>query len=195
MKYQAIKTVDELPELLNIHPNSLKRWFKNYPFAKNTDDQEIRDRVLVGKPVIAAFMGISVKTLKRWFVKYPDLPIERAQYRCYALTNNLMHWKVNRELQKTPPSRIAAACDRIASNLAQLCDVSKKYYISRYVRSYNPEHPALKVHNYRVRHQAKTIEKTLKLFCLRRSFNDSDEHSLFFEKICFLSPPEKIEKQ
>ncbi len=61
------------------------------------------------------------------------------------------------------------------------------------MRSYNPEHPALKVHNCLVRHQVKTIEKTLKLFCLRRSFTDPDEQSLFFEKICFLSPPGKIE--
>lgn len=189
MKYLQIRSVEDLLSILKIHPLSLKRWFKNYPFGSNSDNCAIRNKVLVGKPVIAAFMGISVKTLKRWFVKYPTLPVERAQYRCYALTNNLMLWKVYRELRKMPDSCIAVANDRIATNYAAFMGVTKKFYLEHYIRRYDPNHPFLRARIYRARHYRKTVEKALELLWLSRSLlepsADNDRRRIFYT----LSPP------
>jgi hypothetical protein len=191
MEYQKIKSIDELPEILGILSTSLKRWFKNYPFGKHSDCQDIKNKLLLGKPVIAAFMGISEKTLKRWLVKYPDLPIERTQYRCYALTNNLMFWKVKRELQKVKSSHIAAANDRIVTNLATMMDVSKRFYLDHYIRDYYPDHPFLKLRSHHTRCYAKTVNKVLKLFYLSRSLLESSVRSMWYEKIYNLSSPGK----
>lgn len=189
MTYPQIKNVDELPIILKIHPVSLKRWFKNYPFGTHSDNRAIRNKLLVGKPVIAAFLGISVKTLKRWFVRYPNLPIERAQYRCYALTNNLMLWKVYRELRKMPDSCIDAANDRIATNNATFMGVTKKFYLEHYIRRYDPDHPFLRARMHRTRHYSKTIERALKLLWLRRSLlgssADNERRRIFYN----LTPP------
>lgn len=190
MEYQKIKSIDDLPIILGILPTGLKRWFKNYPFGNHSDCLKIKNKLLVGKPVIAAFMGISEKTLKRWFVKYPDLPIERTQYRCYALTNNLMLWKVYRELEKVPESCIAAANDRIVTNLATFYDVSKKFYLDHYVRRYYPEHPFLRARVFRTRHYRNTVDNAAKLLWLSRSLINPPVVNKGLEKLYFLSPPE-----
>jgi hypothetical protein len=190
MEYPKIKSIDDLPVILGILPTSLKRWFKNYPFGNHSDCHKIKNKLLAGKPVIAAFMGISEKTLKRWFVKYPTLPIERTQYRCYALTNNLMLWKVYRELEKIPESRIAAAYDRVVTNLATFYGVGKKFYLDYYVRRYNPEHPFLRARAFRTRHYRNTVDKAVKLLWLSRSLLNPPVVNKGLEKLYLLSPPE-----
>lgn len=102
MDVEKVFAVDAVYELLEIPPLRRKGWFKTFPFNKWSDNPALRDKLLVGKPVIAAFLGISEKTLKRWFLKYPDLPVVREQYRCVALTNHLMLWKIAQELDRLP---------------------------------------------------------------------------------------------
>ncbi|MHB8059073.1 MAG: hypothetical protein ACYDHC_14430 [Desulfuromonadaceae bacterium] len=185
MEFLRIKSIDELPVIFGIHPTALKRWFKTYPFGKHSDCHDIKNKLLVGKPVIAAFMGISEKTLKRWFVKYPDMPIERTQHRCYAFTNNLMLWKVRSELQKTKAAHLAAANDWLASKHAAMMDVSKRFYLDHYIRPYYPNHPFLKLQRPRTRCYAKTMNKVLKLLFLSRTLLDTSGIDAWYKKLYF----------
>jgi hypothetical protein len=194
MECPKIKSIDELPIILGMLPTGLKRWFNNYPFGNHSDCTKIKNKLLVGKPVIAAFMGISEKTLKRWFVKYPTLPIERTQYRCYALTNNLMLWKVYQELEKVPESCIAAAYDRVVTNLAAFLHVTKKFYLDYYVRRRNPDHPFLRTRVFRIRHYRTTVDKAAKLLWLSRSLLNPPGVNKGLEKLYRLSPPELFVK-
>jgi len=129
MVIEKIFTVNAVYDLLEIPPSRRKGWFKTFPFNKWSDNPVLLDKLLIGKPVIAAFLGISEKTLKRWFLKYPDLPIMRQQYRCYAVTNYLMLWKIAHDLERLPKSQFEAARARVVSETAERMGVTKKHYL------------------------------------------------------------------
>ena len=118
MGYEFIKTVDELI-LLDLQNCYFRHWRPSIvpsPDAGGTVIGLLHSKlmkspniILVGKPVIAAFMGVSEKTLKRWFVKYPGLPVQREKYRCYALINNLIIWAIQSELDKLDSNLVKKA--------------------------------------------------------------------------------------
>lgn len=176
MDYEQITNVDELLTILQVNPLGLKKWYKIYPFGKLSDNPAIRDKVLVGKPIIAAFLGISEKTLKRWFKKYPELPVLRTTHRCYALTNNLMLWKVAGELDRSSESLLRAARSQMYANIASQTGVTKKYFIETYVTKSRYTLENQRPHK-RLRHKRfyrKTIDRTIKLLLLRHLFLNPD---------------------
>lgn len=134
------------------------------------------DKLLIGKPVIAAFLGISEKTLKRWFLKYPDLPIMRQQYRCYAVTNYLMLWKIAHDLERLPKSQFEAARARVVSETAERMGVTKKHYVATYVTQsrYGLEKPNEYLRIRQTGHYRKTVEKAMKLLLLSVKLSRDD---------------------
>lgn len=165
---EKISTVEEVHGLLKIPPPCRKGWFKTYPFNRWSDNPALYDKLLVGKPVIAAFLGISGKTLKRWFLKYPGLPVIRQQYRCYAVTSDLMLWKIARDLDQLPPSQFEAARARIISDQAKRMGMTQKHFVATYVTQsrYKIATPVTHKRIRRTGHYRKTIDKTLKLLRL-----------------------------
>lgn len=137
MNHRYIKTVDELVklDLQNCYSRYAKPQTVSLPNVGNIElpnkklEQSL-NIILVGKPVIASFMGISEKTLKRWFVKYPDLPIQREQYRCYALTNYLIIWGMQKQLDKLDSKLVKKARYIVMSELS---GVTLEHYMKYYV--------------------------------------------------------------
>jgi len=165
---EKISTLEAVQELLEIPQSRRKGWFKTFPFNKWSDNPALNDKLLVGKPVIAAFLGISEKTLKRWFVKYPDLPVIRQQYRCYAMTNHLMLWKIAQDLDRLPKSQFEAARAKMISDAADFMGMTQKHYVATYVtqRRYRIEKPIDYMRIRRTGHYRKTVEKAIKLLRL-----------------------------
>lgn len=159
MECKLIKTVDELNNLnlQNCYARHLSSFDVNgLPNYKVVD---FKDKVLVGKPVIAAFLGISVKTLKRYFNevhKCHNIPVQREQYRCLALSNHLIFWQVTCEINKFD-SRIVDKAQNIAH--AEILGVSLKYYMTYYVYDDLPHLDRLRTKKY----YKKTVDKIVNL--------------------------------
>ncbi len=156
--------------MLEILPACRKGWFKTFPFNKWSDNPALHDKLLVGKPTISAFLGISEKTLKRWFKKYPELPILRCQYRCYAITNELMLWRIRQHLRKLLPSQFDAAYYRIVSDRAEHMGVTLNHFVAMYITQsrFIVEPPIVHKRLRKTGHYRKTIDRTLKLLFLNR---------------------------
>src|SRR6056297_2950880 len=118
MPLEEVKTAKQLDLLLNVPSKHRKCWFKTFPFNEWSNNPDLRGKLLVGKPIIAGFLGVSVKTFKKWFVVHPTRPVIRTQYRCYAFTDNLMLWKVAGELDKLRPSHFEAARSTLIGDIA-----------------------------------------------------------------------------
>lgn len=168
MNVEKVFTVDAVYELLEIPPLRRKGWFKTFPFNKWSDNPALHDKLLVGKPVIASFLGISEKTLKRWFLKYPELPVIRQQYRCYAMTNDFMLWKITQELQQLKKSHFEAAHARMISDAAAFMGMTQKHYVATYITKsrYRVDKPVEHIRIRRTGHYRKTVDNTLKLLRL-----------------------------
>jgi hypothetical protein len=168
VKPKKIPTLDAVYGILEIPPLCRKGWFKTFPFNKWSDNPALYDKLLVGKPVIAAFLGISEKTLKRWFLKYPDLPVIRQQYRCFAMTNDLMLWKIAQDLDRLPQSQLEAVRARMIFEKAERMGVTQKHYVATYVTQsrYSLETPVSHIRIRRTGHYRKTVDKALKLLRL-----------------------------
>jgi hypothetical protein len=99
MEIKSVRTIDEVVNL-----DIQNCYVRHVSFDENgTPSEKLKQALgifLIGKPVIAGFMGISEKTLKRWFDKYPDLPITRGGHRCYALSDKILWWIQEKQLDK-----------------------------------------------------------------------------------------------
>jgi len=84
-------------------------FFKTYPKqTRNSliDKDRILGQILTGKPEIAAFMGITVKTVRTWINKYPSLPIQTGLPSWKALSDRLLLWKIDQTISRLPEGLI-----------------------------------------------------------------------------------------
>ncbi|HAR38570.1 MAG TPA: hypothetical protein DCS09_08400 [Porphyromonadaceae bacterium] len=125
------------------------------------------DKILVGKPIIAGFLGVSEKTLKRYFKedhKLNSIPIVREQYRCLSVTNYLLIWIIDRELEKIDNKLVEKArCVVTAQHLR----VSLEHFMEHYIYSSQcreePNTNRLRTKRY----YRKTVDATVGLVRLR----------------------------
>jgi hypothetical protein len=131
-------------ERFGMAPGTFAVFFKTYPLSVRDRDYEgVYGQTLTGKPEIAAFMGITVKTLETWrkINKYPDMPIQWGTPASLAETDLLLYWKTNTEISKMSEglkrSAIAYLMGTSVETLRNgFLPVSKRtFYKSRYSKS------------------------------------------------------------
>lgn len=153
---EYIKTTEELQKL-DLHNCYTRHGVIDRAFNK----------MLVGKPVIAAFLGISDKTLKRYLNeshKCHDIPVQRGQHRCIAITNDLLIWSINSELNKLDSALVEKA-GYIAA--AEFLRISFEHYMKHYVYA---SQCRVETNNRRLRtrcYYAKTVNKAVNLIKLK----------------------------
>jgi len=154
-------------------------------YARHGVLDEARNKILVGKPVIASFLGISEKTLKRYFKedhKLHDIPILRDQYRCLAFANDLFIWLITSELNKIE-NKLVEKAHYIA--MADFLDVTFEHYMEHYIYQSKslkePNKSRLRTKKY----YSKTIDKVVQMVKTRMTLTSGIQ----FRKRFVVTPP------
>jgi hypothetical protein len=155
-----------------------KDFFKRYPEYDRLgwiDNRLIHEQILRGKPEIAAFMGISVKTLEVWHRnnKFPDLPVSWGNPVSYAITDELLYWKTRIEFLKIPEGLKRTAIAYLAG--CTIRDLREKYI------------PVTQRTIFQTRYSERKILEAAHLIQLRRQLQSNVEEII--SKICKTSPP------
>ncbi|WP_224982728.1 hypothetical protein [Geomonas agri] len=124
-------------------------------------------KLLVGKPVIAGFLGISEKTLKRYLNqdhKLNTIPIVREPHRCLSTTNILLLWLIELELNKIDETLVEKArCIVTAQHLRVSLEHFMEHYIYGSQYRIEPNNNRLRTRKY----YKKTVDRVVSLVRLK----------------------------
>ena len=201
---EIIRSTAELEYKLEIRlDNNKMRWtkFKMFPF--NTNEYTIdtlKNKILIGKSVISAFMGISEKTLFNKVAKsgsdnkYSDTmmpPISKHGNRYCISTNEILFWKVQCEIcnfNKTNPNAIETARSILINKYSDKMRINRKTFLKTYVYTdnehtrFNTRPTKRKINDCNSVHTPSMYRKTLEKALLLLRLHSELHGNLYLEK-------------